>query len=630
MRRDEVMFSLLVGFVWFTWLMVSQAEESLKLEEVVVTATKTPHLLKDVPVETVVITKDDIDQSTAQTVTDLLRYVPGIFVRSEDAPGISAWRTRIRGLDFNSGYGLVLVDGQRVKGGGMGEAGYGLNQVPLGMIERIEIVRGPGSALYGSDALAGVVNIITKSTPDRTIYGVRTAYGTHQTKLGSLYWGTKVNSLGMFLQVSREDSKMGQYGYRKNRDERYTRNRVDAKFSYLRGNIEFSLQLAGEERKRRRKYLTKDTVRYSDDFKIRLSPALKVTFEDKANLQVRGYYYDWDFKTEEYGKPSGFTPRIGDMYYKDLELRYSKPLPMGNLMTLGAEYLREELDYNLAEKKISVMSFYLQNETKFSVWRPLSVVIGGRLDHHSTYGTELCPKLSLMWELTDRTMVRASVGRGFKSPTVRQLHYKEPFQHGRYWIKSNPNLKPEKSWGYSVGVERVMQKKIILSGTLFRNDLKDKVVRVETEETIDELPVRSYKNIGKAYTQGMEVGLRAAVFDWLSANLSYTYLDTQDKETGKELTYCPRHNFAAQLSYRFKPLGFSLNFGGQYVSEMYKDTRNTKKTEGYWLFDVKFIKKLSKFAYLSLEGNNIFGSDYGEPKRDWWGPTWLLQLRMEF
>jgi len=629
-----VIVSSIIGLILsqVSWAEGKEEEEKVfKLGEVVVTATKTPHMLKDVPVETVVITKDEIELSSAQTITDLLRYIPGLFVRAEDAPGISSWRTKIRGLDLNSGYGLVLVDGQRVKGGGMGEYGYGLNQIPLEMIERIEIVKGPGSVLYGSDAMAGVINIITKPTPDRTILGFQAGYGSHETQIGSLYWGTKVDSFGVFLNASREESEMGKYGYSTKRDEYYEKDRIDAKFSYdLKENLKLSLNLAGEDKERKRRYLTKDTVRYSDDYKIRIAPELKAEFEDGSTLWVRGYYYNWNFTTEEYGTPSGFTPTIGDMYYRDVEALYSKPLWKTHIVTLGVEYLQEELDYNLSDESIDTISGYLQDEAGFTVWKPLKVVFGGRLDHHSKYGTEFCPKLSLMWKLTDQTRIRGSVGRSFKSPNIRQLYYKVPFQHGTYWFKSNPDLEAEKSWGYSLGGEQGLGDRVLLNITFFRNDVKDKVVWVESGETIDGLPVKIGENIAKAYTQGAEAGFKAIISKGLSVNLAYTYLDTEDRETHKELTYCPRHSIAGQVIYGYKHWGLTFNIGSQYVGKMYKDSENTKETEHYSLFDIKIIKKLTKFASISVEGNNIFDSDYGEPERDWWGATWLARFKMDF
>ena len=115
-RKIFVILVCLLLFKGLVWANQQEQEMSMwNLEEIVVTATKTPHLLKDVPVETVVITKEEIEKSSAQTISDLLRYTPGVFIRSEDSPGISSWRATIRGLSFNDGYGLVLEDGQRVR-----------------------------------------------------------------------------------------------------------------------------------------------------------------------------------------------------------------------------------------------------------------------------------------------------------------------------------------------------------------------------------------------------------------------------------------------------------------------------------------------------------------------------------
>ncbi|MCD6319849.1 MAG: TonB-dependent receptor [Candidatus Desulfofervidaceae bacterium] len=163
-------------------------------------------------------------------------------------------------------------------------------------------------------------------------------------------------------------------------------------------------------------------------------------------MWIQGYYYDWDFKTKEYGS-SGYTPRNGDMYYKNIETRYTRPFGTNHLTTVGIEYLQEDLDYNMARKKLHLTSGYIQDETGFAIGIPVDVVLGARLDHHSKYGTEFCPKVSFMLELTEQTKIRGSVGKGFKSPTIRQAYYDEPYAHGSYWYKSNPDLEAETSWG---------------------------------------------------------------------------------------------------------------------------------------------------------------------------------------
>lgn len=143
--------------------------ETKYIDSVVVIGTKSEHTLGDVPVDTALITKKEIESSNARSVAELLKSVPGFnFTEQSDLMGAMGYKNTVRGLNIESRYLLILVDGQRVfsgfHSGGMAGAGFAhnVNVVPIGMIERIEIVKGPGSSLYGSDAISGVMNIITK------------------------------------------------------------------------------------------------------------------------------------------------------------------------------------------------------------------------------------------------------------------------------------------------------------------------------------------------------------------------------------------------------------------------------------------------------------------------------------
>ena len=157
------------------------------LDDIVVTGTRTRHTLQDTPVETILITREDIEKKNSQNILDILKDVPGIQTAyHDDIFGTYTWLAKMRGLDFDSGYALVLIDGQRAMGcgqsGGMGEYGVGLNQIPVEMIDHIEIVKGPGSALYGSDAMAGVINIITKKVPDKAMGSAGAVYGWYDVE----------------------------------------------------------------------------------------------------------------------------------------------------------------------------------------------------------------------------------------------------------------------------------------------------------------------------------------------------------------------------------------------------------------------------------------------------------------
>jgi len=424
----------------------------------------------------------------------------------------------------------------------------------------------------------------------------------------------------MLFQAGREESQMGAYGFKSSREENFERNSLITKFAYdFTPNLSLQLKLSVQKEDRKRTDFKKGYTRLSKDTKYRIAPILSYKFKNDSKLIISGYWYDWDFRTKEYEGSSGYTPRNGDMYYTDVEVRYSLPLS-NHLLTTGAEYLQEKLDYNLSKKTLHLSSVYLQDEFKFTFIIPIDFVIGGRIDHHSKYGTEFCPKLSLMLSLTENTRIRASVGRGFKSPTIRQAYYDQPFQHGSYWFKSNPHLEAETSWGYSVGIEQTFGSYLLLSATAFRNDINNMIVTIETNETIAGLPVKTYENIQEAYTQGVEVaGKLILIKDLLWINTAYTYLDTENKDTKKELPYIPHHNLAGHIVFNYKNWGLTFDAGIQYVSKMYKNTKNTKEIKDYSVVDVKLIKRISKNASFSIEGNNIFDSDYGEPDKEWGG-----------
>ena len=580
----------------------------VKLPALVVTATRTPHTLEDVPLETVVIDRKEIESRNSLSVSELLRYVPGFFVRAENLPGVSAWRTRLRGFDLNSGYALILVDGQRVRGGGMGEYGWGLNQIPPSLIEKIEIVKGPGSVLYGSDAVTGVINIITRRIPEKPFLEGLLRGGSHDTAMFDLTGGSALGKhAGLLLAIDHEETDRRKYG---GPGDHYERDHFFGKLSLkLSDNLDLLLSLKGEDRDRN----------FADEEKIRIAPRLSYQ-AGKGQIDLSGYYYRWDF----HHFTPGYTERKGKMYYRQAEIKISFPLGP-QLFTLGGELREEELDYNLAEKTIEVRSFYAQDEVSFNTHgHEGALVLGTRVDDHSTFGSEWSPRGAIFFKLSESLRLRAQVGKSFKSPTIRQLYYREPFLHHDYWIKSNPHLEAETSWGKSVSLEKLWPRGS-LTLTFFRHDLDDMVVRVETEETIEGYPVRTYENVEEAYSQGVELAALWRPLKILRLDLSYTYLDTENKDTKKDLPYSPRHTLGIRGSL-FLPEGWSLHLGTQYVDEAYANTSNTRKIDSYWLTEAKLRKQFSKIEFF-VEVDNLFETNYGEPTRKWTGRTVFVGFR---
>ncbi|MFA4911270.1 MAG: TonB-dependent receptor [Desulfobacteria bacterium] len=589
----------LFGSVTLLISITAQAQEKeAKLEEIVVTATKTPHTLEDVPVETILVTKEDIKESNAKNVSELLRDIHGFYIQGENVPGSSAYRSKLRGLDFDKGYGLILINGERVLGGGMGEYGISLNQIPVDMIEKIEVVKGPASVLYGSDAIAGVVNIITKPIPEKPMFTVSGGYGSYDTSLFNVGYGQKINKFGFLISAQRETSERGRYGAT---EDDFKGEYVLSKLSYdFSDNVNFSLGINHDDLK----------WEYQTEEKLRFSPSLEIALPDASFLKLKGYFNRLDMDSFS----PGYTRRFGDITYTQTEVQYTKPFGKSQLITAGGEYLLRDIDASFAEKSDTFQSLYLQDEIML---KPFSIVIGGRVDDYSLYGTEFNPKMSLMWKVAENTRLRASIGRAFKSPTIRQLYVS--FKHGNWWNKPNEDLNPEVSWGYSTGIEHIFSKKLSANVSLFRNDIKDIIVAVDTSETIEGTPVRTWNNVSKAFTQGAELGIKAVVMDNLLLNLGYTYLDTENEDTKKELPYNPHHTASIGLDYEIKPWDTSFHWRTNYISEGYTDEANTKKTGSYYISNLKIIKDITKNISFSMDVDNIFESDYGEPDKEWLG-----------
>ncbi len=603
-------FRVLIILILLTGFSNVFAEElkDAKLEEIVVTATKTPHTLEDVPVETVLISKEEVENSNSKNVSELLKDVTGFYIRGENVPGSSSYLSRLRGFDFDRGYGLVLLDGERVLGGGMGEYGISLNQIPVDLIDRIEIVKGPGSVLYGSDAIAGIVNIITKPIPENPLFTVNAGYGSNKMSLIGVSYGQRIKNIGFLISAQDEKSERGRYSAS---EDDYEARHLLTKLSYEFSkniNVLFGMNYDKSEWK------------YQIDEKLRFSPSVELTLPDASFLKIKGYWHRLNMDSFS----PGYTRRFGDITYTDVEIQYSRPFGKTHLITTGAEYLLRDITASFADKRDTVWSFYIQDEISP---KPFNIVIGGRIDNHSLYDTEFNPKASIMWEVSEKTRLRASIGRAFKSPTIRQLYVF--FKHGNWWNKPDPGLNPEVSWGYSAGIEHIISDRITTSLSLFRNDVKDIIVAVGTSEKIDNVPVRTWKNVREAYTQGIEFNIKALIIDTLETSLGYTYLDTNNEELDKDLPYSPHNTINVGLSYEVKPLLASIHWRTNYYSEAFTNETNTTKIKSYSVSNLKIIKEVTKNISLSLDIDNVFNSDYGEPDKEWLGRVYFGKLTVK-
>ena len=633
-----------------SWADEKEEQKIRNVGQVVVTATKTPHTLKDVPVETVVITRGDIEKMNAQNTLDILKNIPGINASvHDDVFGTYTWRAKLRGLNFNDGYGLILIDGQRAMGcgqsGGMGEYGIGVNQIPVDMIERIEVVKGPCSALYGSDAMTGVINIITKKSPNKTTGGAGAAYGWYKIK--------EKNKDGTVTKPSDN-------GHGRNISNTYVSygDSISDRVGYLLHYNYDSAEDIGEDpiKSDRHSFMGKLDASINDhiDFymKSELSDYEKIdnrqedTWRISAGIDYRptndhffsfkAYTYIWDFTHGYPGYSYGY--KHGDVGYDQGELLYTWRFTDQNVITLGGELQRQGIDYIIENPDDSIVnvnedvdtsSLYIQDE--ITLFDDFTLVGGFRYDDHSTFGDELNPKLNLMYRFSEDTTFRASAGRAFKSPTIRQLYYNTPYRHGDYYVQSNADLEPETSAGYSISIEQwLLKQDIMFNLGYFRNDVDDMVVREDTGTTYDGLPLKIYKNVEEAWTQGIELMCRMYLTEILSASLSYTYTASENEETGKDLTYVPEHSFTFSPAYELEKYDLGTSATVSYIGKQYKDSENTTQIDGHTVVNVKIYKHLSDKDKLSFEADNIFDSDKGDEGNFRSGRTFAVKLDISF
>ena len=642
----------LVVMVLPGWGWAEDVQSVTKLDEIVVTGTRTPHALKDAPVETTLITREEIEQSNAQTVSDLVKTIPGLSAGGiDDIYGSTSSRVRLRGLSFNNGYGLILIDGQRVhasgQSGGHGEYATGLNQIPVSMIERIEVVKGPSSVLYGSDAMAGVINIITRKVPEKGSAGAGVKYGWYKVKervrdgevsrptddghnrtsrSAYAYAGNKIGDrTGFLLNYAHQDS------------ERSDATPVDINGDAAMGKMDFLFSdqvngwLKGEISN-----FERGGTSTSEENDYRIAAGMQFKPSENHVVMLKGYHYVDDFDAE-----SSASHRHGKIGYDQIEAQYTWYAGTSHAISAGAEFQRQTIDYLINNKSstltstttvledVDTVSVYLQDE--WTLFGKLVVVPGLRYDNHSTFGDSFNPKLNLMYRVLENTSLRASVGKSFKSPTIRQLYYDIPFYHSPFWIQSNPDLEPEESIGYSAGIEQwFLENRGMVNVSYFRNEIDDMVVTDRTGQTYEGSDLYIYENVDEATVQGVEVTAQLFLNDSFSVSGGYAFTDSENESTGKELTYTPEHQFNISTAYEYLPLGLGMSATMVYASDQYTDDDNEYTQDAHVVVDAKIFKRLNKVAKLTFEADNIFDSDKGDERNYRTGRTFMIGIDIDY
>ena len=559
----------------------STQDGALLLDPIVITATSGERFLKDAPASVTVVTGKELRERPVQDLASAVEATPGI-----QLTGLGLGRRGISIRGMQPDHSLILVDGMRINGSASAiqHSDYELGWVPAEAIERVEVVRGPMSSLYGSEALGGVVNIITRDATDQwrgsfSALGTLTEHGRGGNGyatgfyaggplvpgvLGLNLWGAFQGRTELPDPANPALSLLtDQKAFTGNARLSWTpdaQQRID--FSYGAGREERWRNIAGAAT--RPPAPPAPDYRSQDDvWRQRISLAHEGEW-DWGSSRVRLYsaILDRDNTRDDGRAPAGphrFVDTVGDA-----QLSFS-PVA-GHKITLGAEARHEWLkdpSVNATGKADQThYAAFVQDEIAFADrWE---LVVGSRFDHHQEFGLHASPRAYLLHRFDDALTFKAGIGAGFKAPTLKQLSpgYRGEGCNRGCIVVGDPSLEPETNLSFEAGLE-YSQGIWSARAMVFQNDLEN-LLEIYNTGRVEGLPIYSYRNVNKARIRGVELGGGVELPGDLRLDANYTYLDPVDRTTGLRLLERSRHAFNATLGW--SPLeGLTTSLRLQYL-----------------------------------------------------------------
>ncbi len=536
--------------------------ETAQLDRITVTASGHAQQVESAPASISVMTREQIEQRYYSNATDALRDIPGVIVTGGGA-GDNGADVVIRGMP--SQYTLILVDGKPVstrESRPNGSAGFEQDWLPpLQNIERIEVVRGPMSTLYGSDAIGGVINIITRKVTDTwagavqldTVIQDDSRSGDSQQGNFSLSGPLQEDLLG--LQVSGQFSQREEDYFVDGFEDKSVRN-LNAKLTFT-PTAQHDLGLEVNETRQRRRMTEGYSAAVGDgdtdnDFDRR---ALALTHTGR-----------WGFgTTDSYVQRETAENESREMEITNTNARSALTLVAGtHMLTFGADFEKEELSDKTSNRisdrtRIDSSKWAMFAEDEWMLSPTFSLTTGLRLDDDENYGSHVSPRLYGVWQALPGWTVKGGVSTGFRSPNLREItpDWGQTSRGGN--VYGNPDLEPETSLNKEIGVYFTADD-LLASLTVFHNDFEDKITRVTCPVTLcTDGPNQwgsdpTYRiNVDEAVTQGVEATVSSRIADVLSLTLSYTYTDSEQKSgqyKGEPLTQTPKHLASLQADWR--------------------------------------------------------------------------------
>ncbi|ASJ76888.1 TonB-dependent receptor plug domain-containing protein [Granulosicoccus antarcticus] len=604
--------------------------DDMVLDTLVITGTRTERKLLDVPVRTEVISRESIEQSHARDLSEALRLHPGVLLK--DIHGKNGTEVWIQGL--NSDRVLVLLNGRPISAS-TGST-VDLTQIATADVERIEIVKGALSALYGSSAMGGVVNVITREPQGPASYELQIDTGSFGDKklegdgvLGRRHVNASASRVGSHYKASLMADIRDSDGYDLDPDTysfdggRGSKLNVVAEISYLptdRSTFTYSTSWYDEDTDRNFSTFAPgqgDIEKLDIEQATRFNQTLSWEHQFGEGKNLKGFILSEKFSdiTEQ---DVVLTPvvdqrRIAEIDTLQAELQFDWPISESQMLTMGAVGIKRQLEQrqerSAASEIIQIdeitpgaeqdnIELFFQND--IFVGDRWELVPGLRYQNDSDFGSHLAPKINVLYtpvfapKLNPR--VRFGIGSGYRVPNLKERFYLFDHSSNGYVVLGNTSLKPESSESIQASFEMSLNESTRAEIALFHNRFEDLISTSLDAESSDsqQLQVYRYDNISSARTQGFDVSVVHKLGEQWKLDAAYTLLDAEDLETGLSLTQRPEHQINLGVERKFSDLGSSLNLKAGWQSEQFVDQENETRSPAYTVVDIKYTQPAGK------------------------------------
>jgi len=609
-------------------------EEMLLFAEIpsVYSASKYEQKVTEAPSSVSIVTASEIRKLGYRTLTDVLRSIRGFSVTNDRNYEYVGVRGFGRPADYNSRV-LVLVDGHRINDNIYDGALMGMDFVlDVDLIDRVEVIRGPSSSLYGTSAFFGVINVITRRGRDikglqisgeagsKETWKGRASFGYRfQDGLEMIFSGTGYGSQGrerLFFKEFEEPALNN--GVAEDLDEEGARSL----FATL-GWKDFVLQGAYVTRDKempaapwgtafnREPNDTEDSRAYID---LKYDRALDSGLEAMARVYCDWYRYHGRYSytwEEEDGLYQVVNYDGSEGRWWGSEVKFTKPAGERNRLTLGGEYRRhhqqDQKNYDIEDylddrRDSEDWGLYLQNELK--IRENLILNMGIRHDHYDTFGGTTNPRLALIYNPLEKTTLKLLYGRAFRAPNTYEAYY----QDGGISTKANPDLDPEVIRTCEIVLEQYVGERLRLTASGFYYEIEDLI----SQQLDPEDGLLMYGNIEKIDATGIEMEMEAKWPCGTEGRLSYTFQETEEQRTGRILTNSPKHLAKFTLILPLLKDRIFLGTEIQYTGRRKTLTRN--ETEDFFVTNATlFSRNILEELELSASVYNMFDKKYGDP-----------------